>query len=120
MWKCCIDENDRAIFVSDIFIDDITGSSLCWLHQRCLFIIFLQNVLAEELQHSKLSAMCTKELALNSFAFTEVSHQCDILCEEQPCPTKLINCLLNIGNIVSASRVRNLFQSNHKVVLLRL
>lgn len=86
MWKCCVCENDPAIFA----------------------------VLADELQNSSLSKLCTKELGIHCFNFTEVFHQCDSSCKEQPCPSKLVNCLLDAGDIVSASRVSNFFQSNHQ------
>ncbi|XP_052128728.1 spatacsin [Frankliniella occidentalis] len=85
MWQCCFCDNNELVF----------------------------HVLAEELQNSSLSSLCTKKLA-RSFKFSDDFHKCNRVCKKRQCPTELLNCLLDIGDIVSASRVQYFFQSNHK------
>lgn len=59
--------------------------------------------------------MCSEALEMSTFNFTEEFHQCNKSCEKESCPVKLMNCLLDIGDILSANRVGKLFQSTHKV-----
>lgn len=86
MWLCCLERNDVKIYAA----------------------------LAEELQHSPLSSLCSKELLKDSFVLSEVFHSCDALCEEQRCASQLLDTLIEIGDIVSASRVHKFFQLNHQ------
>ena len=114
MWQCIMSGIGHPHFVSKIhsFLLLLEFSSF---RAKFAGVWILQNVLEEELEHSPLSAMCTDSLEITNFKFTEKFHTCVKLCEEKPCPVKLMNCLLDIGNILYANHVGKLFQTTHQV-----
>lgn len=60
--------------------------------------------------------MSSKTLSATDIKWSDRFHQCESICEEKKCPKRLIDCLLDIGDLVSASHVHTFFESNHQVL----
>ncbi|KAK3917365.1 Spatacsin [Frankliniella fusca] len=85
LWRWCLCDNSKIIF----------------------------QVLTEELHSSPLNMLCTKELA-RSFKFSDQFHKCNETCKTLNCSSHLLDCLLDIGDLIAASHVQKLIQLNHQ------